>query len=189
MAKEYFLKTPLKEEDLLKLEIGDKLFITGKIYSARDAAHKKLTELLQNGGTLPFDIKGQIIYYVGPSPEKPGMPIGSAGPTTSYRMDKYSPTLLDIGLKGMIGKGERSKAVVEAIIRNKAVYLIAVGGAGVLLAQAIKASKIIAYEELGAEALREMEVENFPCFVGIDTKGNDLYAKGVEEYQIREDVK
>jgi fumarate hydratase subunit beta len=189
MAKEYFLHTPLKESDLLQLEIGDKLFITGKIYSARDAAHKKLTELLQKGETLPFDIKGQVIYYVGPSPEKPGMPIGSAGPTTSYRMDKYSPALLDIGLKAMIGKGERSKPVTEAIVRNKAVYLIAVGGAGVLLAQAIKASKIIAYEELGAEALREMEVENFPCFVGIDTKGNDLYAKGVAEYQIREDIK
>lgn len=189
MAKEYFLKTPLQEQDLIKLEIGDKVFITGKIYSARDAAHKKLTELLQKGENLPFDIKGQVIYYVGPSPEKPGMPIGSAGPTTSYRMDKYSPTLLDIGLKAMIGKGERSKAVMDAVVRNKAVYLIAVGGAGVLLAQAIKASRIIAYEELGAEALREMEVENFPCFVGIDTKGNDLYAKGVEMYQIREDVK
>lgn len=189
MAKEYYLKTPLQEADLLKLEIGDKVYITGKIYSARDAAHKKLTELLAKGEPLPFKIQGQVIYYVGPSPEKPGQPIGSAGPTTSYRMDKYSPSLLDIGLKAMIGKGERSQAVKDSIVRNRAVYLIAVGGAGVLLAQAIKASQIIAYEELGAEALREMEVENFPCFVGIDTKGNDLYAKGVETYQIREDAK
>ena len=189
MAKEYYLNTPLKTEELEKLEIGDKVFITGKIYSARDAAHKKLIELLQAGKELPFDIKGQTIYYVGPSPEKPGMVIGSAGPTTSYRMDKYSPKLLDIGLKAMIGKGERSREVTDAIVRNKAVYLIAVGGAGVLLAQAIKASKIIAYEELGAEALREMEVENFPCFVGIDTTGKDIYSDGVAKYQIREESK
>jgi len=187
MSKEFYLTTPLKTEDLVSLEIGDKVFITGAIYTARDAVHKKLFALLEKNDPLPIALAGQVIYYVGPSPAKPGDPIGSAGPTTSYRMDKYTPLLLDQGLKAMIGKGIRSKEVKEAVIRNKAVYLIAVGGAGALLAQTIKASHIIAYEELGAEALRELRVEKFPCFVGIDTKGNDLYEKGVATYQILEE--
>lgn len=188
MAKEFYLQTPLKTQDLDSLTIGDKVFISGTIYSARDAVHKKLYALLEKNEPLPISLEGTVIYYVGPSPAKPGEPIGSAGPTTSYRMDKYTPALLDRGLKGMIGKGIRSKEVKEAVIRNKAVYFIAVGGAGALLAQTIKASRIIAYEELGAEALREMTVENFPCFVGLDTKGNDLYEQGVATYQIHEET-
>lgn len=187
MSKEFYLTTPLRTEDLVSLEIGDKVFITGTIYTARDAVHKKLFALLEKKEPLPISLAGQIIYYVGPSPAKPGTPIGSAGPTTSYRMDKYTPLMLDQGLKAMIGKGIRSKEVKESVIRNKAVYLIAVGGAGALLAQTIKASRIIAYEDLGAEALRDLRVEKFPCFVGIDTKGNDLYEQGVATYQIHEE--
>ncbi|MCE5223502.1 Fe-S-containing hydro-lyase [bacterium] len=188
MSKEIYLKTPLKTDELVSLNIGDKVFITGTLYTARDAVHKKLFTLLEKKEPLPFSLAGQIIYYVGPSPAKPGDPIGSAGPTTSYRMDKYTPALLDLGLKAMIGKGVRSKEVKEAVIRNKAVYFIAVGGAGALLAQTIKTSKVIAYDELGAEALREITVENFPCFVGLDTKGNDLYEQGIATYQIHEET-
>ncbi len=184
MVKEVALHTPLKDEDIEKLEIGDKVLLTGKIYAARDAAHKRLVQLIREGKSLPLPVKGQVIYYVGPTPEKPGMVIGSAGPTTSGRMDSYTPTLLDAGIKGMIGKGQRSKAVVDGIVRNKAVYFAATGGAGVLLAKSIKTSKVIAYEDLGPEALRELGVENFPLTVAIDTRGRDLYEEGVKKYQI-----
>jgi fumarate hydratase subunit beta len=183
MAKTVYLNTPLKEEDLINLEIGDKVFISGTIYTARDAAHKRLVQLLKEGKELPFDIKGQVIYYVGPAPAPPGKPIGSAGPTTSYRMDPYSPALLDAGLKGMIGKGPRSKEVIDSMVKNKAVYFAAIGGAAVVIALSIKNAKIIAYEDLGTEALRELQVENLPCIVANDTKGNDIYKEGVEKYK------
>ncbi len=184
MSRTIKLQTPLRSEDLVDLAIGDKILLSGTIYAARDAAHRKLSLLLEKNLALPIPLEGQVIYYVGPTPAKPGQVIGSAGPTTSYRMDKYSPALLDRGLKAMIGKGIRGPQVKEAIVRNQAIYLIAVGGAGALLAQCIKASKIVAWEELGAEALREFQVENFPCFVGIDTQGRDLYEEGIKPYQM-----
>ena len=174
---------PLTFADVDKLRAGDKVLITGVLYTARDAAHKRLIELLDNGGKLPFDIKGQIIYYVGPTPAKPGEVIGSAGPTTSGRMDAYSPRLLDLGLKGMIGKGARSKEVREAMKRNKSVYFAAVGGAAALIARTIKKAEIIAYEDLGPEAIRRLEVENFPAIVVNDVFGGDLFAQGVEKYR------
>jgi len=182
------LFTPLKEDEIIKLEISDKVLLNGKIYSARDAAHKRLVELIKEGKPLPFDIRNQVIYYVGPSPAKPGMAVGSAGPTTSFRMDPYTPILLDNGLKGMIGKGERKKEVIDSIIKNKAIYFIAIGGAGALLAQAIKSAKLIAYEDLGAEAIMEFEVVDFPVIVGIDTTGKDLYTEGIKKYKILEEV-
>jgi len=188
MGNEIKLNTPLVEDEIVKLKIGDKVLLNGKIYSARDAAHKRLVELIKSNKPLPFDIKNQVIYYVGPSPAKPGMVVGSAGPTTSSRMDPYTPILLDNGLKGMIGKGERKKEVIDSIIKNKAIYFIAIGGAGALLAQAIKSAKLIAYEDLGAEAIMEFYVEDFPVIVGIDTTGRDLYAEGVKKYQILEEV-
>ncbi len=183
MAKTVYLQTPLKDEDLINLEIGDKVYLSGTIYTARDAAHKRLVQLLEEGKDLPFDIKGQVIYYVGPAPAPPGKPIGSAGPTTSYRMDPYSPALLDAGLKAMVGKGPRSQAVIDSMVKNKAVYLAAIGGAAVVIALAIKDAKIIAYEDLGPEALRELKVENLPCIVANDTKGRDIYKEGVEKYK------
>ena len=179
MAKEIHLYTPLKDGDLEKLNIGDKILITGTVYTARDAAHKRLVDLIEAGKELPFDIKGQIIYFVGPAPARPGMPIGSAGPTTSYRMDPYSPILLDAGLKGMIGKGPRNKEVVDSMKKNKGVYFAAIGGAAVVMAQAVKAAKIIAYEDLGTEAIRELKVEKLPCIVANDIYGKDLYEEGV----------
>jgi fumarate hydratase subunit beta len=179
MAKEIHLYTPLKDEDLEKLKIGDKVLITGTIYTARDAAHKRLVDLIEASKELPFDIKGQIIYFVGPAPARPGMPIGSAGPTTSYRMDPYSPILLDAGLKGMIGKGPRSKEVIDSMIKNKGVYFAAIGGAAVVMSQSIKAAKVIAYEDLGTEAIRELKVESLPCIVANDIYGKDLYEEGV----------
>ncbi|MGX6591670.1 fumarate hydratase subunit beta [Cetobacterium ceti] len=169
------LTTPLKDEDIAKLKAGDAVSITGVIYTARDAAHARLVKLLEDGKELPFDVKGQIIYYVGPTPAKPGHAIGSAGPTTSYRMDPYAPTLLDQGLKGMIGKGARGKEVRDSIVKNKAVYFAAVGGAAALIAKSIKEAEIIAYEDLGAEAVRRMEVVDFPAIVIDDIEGNDLY--------------
>jgi fumarate hydratase subunit beta len=184
MANEIHLQTPLTIEDLEKLRIGDKVLISGTMYTARDAAHKRLVELIKSGKELPFDIKGQIIYYVGPAPAKPGMAVGSAGPTTSYRMDPYSPILLDAGLKGMIGKGPRGQAVRDSMVKNKAVYFAAIGGAAVVIAKAIKEAKVIAYEDLGTEAIREMKVENFPCFVANDVWGNDIYTEAVEKYKI-----
>lgn len=181
---EIYLKTPLKTEELEKLNVGDQVLISGTIYTARDAAHKRLVELLKANKELPFDIKGQVIYYVGPAPARPGKPIGSAGPTTSYRMDPYTPILLDAGLKGMIGKGPRGQEVINSIVKNKAIYFAAIGGAAVVTAQAVKEAKIIAYEDLGAEAIRELKVDNFPAFVANDTKGNDIYKIGVEKYKI-----
>jgi fumarate hydratase subunit beta len=177
------LKTPLTDQDAEKLKIGDKVLITGVIYTGRDAAHKRLFDLIQAGKELPIDIRGQVIYYVGPAPAKPGKPIGSAGPTTSYRMDAYAPKLMELGLKGMIGKGNRSAEVVEAMKKNKAVYFGATGGAGALLARSIKKAETVAYEDLGPEAIQRMEVDDFPVVVINDTKGNDLYVEGAKKYR------
>ena len=171
------LTTPLKEEDIRELKSGDSIYITGVIYVARDAAHKRMQEALERGEDLPFDIHNNIIYYMGPSPAREGRVIGSAGPTTATRMDKYTPQLLDLGLKGMIGKGKRSREVKEAIVRNRAVYFAAIGGAGALLSKCIKESEVIAYEDLGAEAVRKLYVEGFPVIVVIDSDGTDLYEK------------
>lgn len=175
---EYRITTPLKDEDIAKLKSGDTVKITGVIYTARDAAHARLVKLLEEGKELPIDVRGQVIYYVGPTPAKPGTPIGSAGPTTSYRMDAYAPTLLREGLKGMIGKGGRSQEVKDAIKSEKAIYFAAVGGAAALIAKSIKKAEIITYEDLGAEALRRLEVEDFPAIVINDIYGGDLYEEG-----------
>lgn len=179
---EKFIKAPLSAQDAKELNAGDYVYITGTIYTARDAAHKRMQEALECGEKLPLDMENNIIYYMGPSPAREGRPIGSAGPTTASRMDKYAPSLLDLGLKGMIGKGKRSQAVKDAIVRNGAVYFAAVGGAGALLAQSIKASEVIAYDDLGTEAIRKLEVENFPVIVVIDAKGNDLYESAVNKF-------
>ncbi len=177
------VKSPMDEETLKNLKAGDQLFITGVIYVGRDAAHKRLIEALDEGKPLPFDINGQTIYYMGPAPAKPGQPIGSAGPTTSGRMDAYSPRLMAEGLKVMIGKGMRSQAVKDAMQQYKAVYLAAVGGAGALISKSIKKSEVIAYEELGAEAVRRLEVEDFPTTVVNDIYGGDLYQEGKAQYK------
>ena len=182
MSQPIRLKTPLSNADVEKLKAGDKVFLNGVIYTGRDAAHKRLFDLLKEGKPLPIDIKGQVIYYVGPAPAKPGQAIGSAGPTTSGRMDAYSPKLMEIGLKGMIGKGMRKKEVVEAMKKYKAVYFAATGGAGALLAKAIKKAQVVAYEDLGPEAITRLEVEDFPVIVVNDTKGNDLYQQGMAQY-------
>ncbi|MEK6531008.1 MAG: Fe-S-containing hydro-lyase [Deltaproteobacteria bacterium] len=174
---------PLTDADVLRLKTGDKVLITGVIYTVRDAAHKRLIELLDKGEGLPFDPKGQIIYYVGPTPERPGQVIGSAGPTTSGRMDAYTPRLLALGLKGTIGKGIRGKDVADAMIKHKAVYLAAVGGAAALLARTIKKAEIIAYEDLGPEAIRRLEVVDFPAIVAIDAHGRDIFTEGIEKYR------
>lgn len=176
------LHTPLTEDKILNLKAGDRVLLSGIIYSARDAAHKRLIELLDEGKELPLNIKEEIIYYVGPSPAKPGQVIGSAGPTTSYRMDAYAPRLMDLGLKGMIGKGARSEEVVDSIKKNKAVYFGAIGGAAALIGKSIVKSKIIAYEDLGAEAIRMMEVKDMPLVVIIDSQGNNLYDIGQKSY-------
>jgi fumarate hydratase subunit beta len=176
------ITTPLTDEKVIDLKAGDTVLISGKIYTARDAAHKKLIELLDKGEELPIDVKNSIIYYVGPTPAKPGMVIGSAGPTTSYRMDSYSPKLLDMGLKGMIGKGERDSEVIDAMVRNKAVYFAAIGGAAALIGKCVKDVKLVAYEELGAEAIREFVVEDMPVVVVIDSEGNNLYEIGRNNY-------
>jgi len=176
------VSAPFDEKTVANLKSGDSVLITGIIYAARDAAHKCLTELIEQKKPLPFEIKGAVVYYVGPSPEKPGQVIGSAGPTTSYRMDAYSPLLMKHGLKGMIGKGKRSPAVIDAMKKYGAVYLAATGGAGALLSKCIKKSQIIAFEELGPEAVRRLEVENFPAIVINDVSGNDLYEEGVKKY-------
>jgi len=177
-----YIKAPISDEDARILRAGDYVYITGTIYTARDAAHKRMSEALAAGDELPLDMKNNIIYYMGPSPAREGRPIGSAGPTTASRMDKYAPDLLDLGLKGMIGKGKRSQAVKEAIVRNNAVYFAAVGGAGALLSQRIKSSEVIAYDDLGTEAIRKLEVENFPVIVVIDSEGNNLYETAIKEY-------
>lgn len=176
------ITTPFTEEKVKELKAGDSVLVSGVIYTARDAAHKRLVELLDKGEELPFDVKDSIIYYVGPSPAKPGKVIGSAGPTTSYRMDPYAPRLLDIGLKGMIGKGLRSKEVIESMKKNKAVYFAAIGGAAALMGKAIKKAEVIAYEDLGSEAVRRLEVEDLPLVVVIDSEGNNLYEIGQEGY-------
>ncbi len=177
------IRTPLTDEVVSKLKSGDSVLITGVMYTGRDAAHKRMIDALNKGEKLPFDIQGQIIYYVGPSPAKPGKPIGSAGPTTSYRMDAYAPTLIKLGLKGMIGKGWRAKDVIDACIKYKAIYFGATGGAGALIARAIKKADVIAYDDLGPEAVRRIEVVDFPAIVINDAFGNDLYVKGVEQYK------
>ncbi len=178
------IKSPLDEETLKKLQAGDQVLITGVIYVGRDAAHKRMVEALDQGKSLPFDVKRQTIYYMGPTPAKPGQPIGSAGPTTSGRMDAYSPRLIAEGLKVMIGKGMRSQAVKDAIKEHGAVYLAAIGGAGALISKSIKKSEVIAYEELGAEAIRRLEVEDFPATVINDIYGGDLYQEGKARYRI-----
>ncbi len=176
------LNTPLTKEKLSSLKAGDSILLSGVIYSARDAAHKRLIELLNEGKELPLNIKDETIYYVGPSPAKPGHVIGSAGPTTSYRMDAYAPRLLDLGLKGMIGKGARNEEVIDSIKKNGAVYFGAIGGAAALIAKSITKSEIIAYEDLGAEAIRRMEVKDMPLVVIIDSEGNNLYKLGQSDY-------
>jgi len=186
MSKTYHLSTPLSEEDVRKLKAGDIVFLSGTLYTARDAAHKRLVDLIEKGEKLPFDLEGSVIYYVGPTPPKPGEPIGSAGPTTSYRMDSYAPTLLKHGNRGMIGKGKRNQAVKDACKEYGGVYFGATGGAGALLSKRIKSAKVIAYEELGPEAVREITVEDFPVTVVNDTHGNDLYQMGREEYEVKD---
>ena len=183
MTQPIKLTPPLTDKDVEKLKAGDKVLITGVLYTARDAAHKRFIELLDKGEKLPIDVKGQLIYYVGPTPEKPGQVIGSAGPTTSGRMDVYTPRLLELGLKGTIGKGQRSADVVEAMKKYKAVYLAAVGGAAALIAKTIKKAEIVAYEDLGPEAIRRLEVVDFPAIVVNDINGNDLFKIGVEKYR------
>jgi fumarate hydratase subunit beta len=179
------IKSPLDEETIKKLKAGDQVFISGVIYTARDAAHKRLVEALDKGEKLPFDLTNQTVYYMGPSPAKPGQVIGSAGPTTSGRMDSYAPRLMSAGLKGMIGKGNRSQAVKDAIKKYKAVYFAAIGGAGALISKSIKKAEVIAYEDLGAEAIRRLEIENFPATVINDIYGGDLYEQGKAKYQIK----
>lgn len=176
------LTAPLTTEDVEKLNIGDTVLISGVIYTGRDAAHKKMIEALDRGEELPFPIEGSVIYYAGPAPTKPGNVIGSVGPTTSYRMDPYAPRLLDLGQKMMIGKGKRDKEVIDACVRNKAVYCAAVGGAAALLAKQVRSVEIIAYDELGPEAVRRLEVEDFPVIVVNDVAGNDLYVEGRRQY-------
>jgi len=183
MSEPLRLRTPLNDADVERLKVGDRVLINGIIYAGRDAAHKRLFDLLKGGKSLPFDIKGQIIYYVGPTPPKPGQVFGSAGPTTSYRMDAYSPSLMERGLKGMIGKGMRSNAVKEAMKKYKAIYFAATGGAGALLAKRVKKAEIVAYEDLGPEAIRRLEVEDLPVIVVNDVRGNDLYIEGEKKYR------
>ena len=176
---EKYIQAPLDREEIKNLKSGDYVYITGTIYTARDAAHKRMYEALQNGEQLPIDIENQIIYYMGPSPAREGRPIGSAGPTTSSRMDKYTPQLLDLKLGGMIGKGKRSESVIEAIKKNDAVYFAAVGGAGALLSKCILESEVIAYDDLGTEAIRKLTVKDFPVIVVIDSEGENLYEKNI----------
>lgn len=177
------LTTPITEESSKDLHAGDYVYISGTIYVARDAAHKRMMEVLDRGEELPIDIKDSTIYYMGPSPAREGQVIGSAGPTTASRMDKYAPRLLDLGSKAMIGKGKRSPQVIDAIIRNHAVYFAAIGGAGALISKCIKKSEVVCYEDLGAEAIRKLEVEDFPVIVVIDSEGNNLYETAVEKYR------
>jgi fumarate hydratase subunit beta len=183
MAKVVKLVPPLVDADVLKLEIGDKVLVSGVIYTARDAAHKRLLEMLAAGQKLPVDLKGQVLYYVGPSPARPGRVIGAAGPTTSYRMDSYAPTLIKMGLKAMIGKGKRSPEVIAAMREFKAVYLGATGGAGALISQCIKDAEVVAFPELGPEAVHRLVVEDLPTIVINDCQGRDLYEVGVKQYQ------
>lgn len=182
MADVKKITTPMTDEMVAGLKAGDTVSITGTVYTARDAAHKRLVDLLDKGEKLPFDIQGQIIYFVGPTPAKPGKVIGSAGPTSSYRMNIYSPRLIEVGQKGMIGKGEMGAKVVDAMKKHKAVYLAAVGGAGALIAKSITGAEIVAYEDLGAEAIRKLTVKDFPAVVALDCHGGNLYKEGIAKY-------
>lgn len=177
------ITVPMTEEEARALKAGDSVLISGTVYTARDAAHKRMDETIKRGEKLPFDVKDNVIYYMGPSPARPGRAIGSAGPTTASRMDRYAPKLLDMGLRGMIGKGKRTDEVKEAVMRNGAVYFAAVGGAGALLSKAIVSSEVIAYDDLGTEAIRKLEVRDFPTIVVMDSEGNDLYKTAPEEYR------
>ena len=177
------IKAPLNDDEVKILKAGDYVYISGTIYTARDAAHKRMYEALQNGETLPFDIEGNVIYYMGPSPAREGRPIGSAGPTTASRMDKYTPALLELGMRGMIGKGRRTEAVRESMMKNQAVYFAAVGGAGALLSKSILQAEVIAYEDLGTEAIRKLEIKDFPVIVVMDCEGNNLYDMAIEQYK------
>lgn len=176
------ITTPLSKEQAKSLRAGDTVLLNGVIYTARDAAHKRLVDLLDKGEKLPIDIEGAIIYYVGPTPERPGQVIGSAGPTTSYRMDAYAPRLLDLGLRGMLGKGKRSDEVIASMKKNGAVYLGAIGGAAALIAKRIEQAEVVCYEDLGSEAIRRLVVKDFPATVIIDSEGNNLYESGVKQY-------
>ena len=178
-----YINAPISDEDAKSLHSGDYVYITGTIYTARDAAHKRMAEALSAGQPLPIDMKNNVIYYMGPSPAREGRPIGSAGPTTASRMDKYAPQLLDLGLGAMVGKGKRSQAVIDAIVRNGSVYFAAVGGAGALLSKCITSAEVVAYDDLGTEAIRKLTVENFPAIVVIDSEGNNLYETAIKEYR------
>lgn len=180
---EKYIKAPIDKETIEDLKSGDYVYISGTIYTARDAAHKRMQEALDAGSELPIELEGNVIYYMGPSPAREGRPIGSAGPTTASRMDKYAPKLIDLGLKGMIGKGKRSPEVIDAIKRNGAVYFAAVGGAGAILSKCIKSSDVIAYDDLGTEAIRKLEVENLPAIVVIDSDGENLYETAADKYR------
>ena len=180
------ITAPIDRETLKSLHAGDYVYISGTIYTARDAAHKRMIETLDEGRELPLDLKDNVIYYMGPSPAREGRPIGSAGPTTASRMDKYTPRLLDLGMGAMIGKGKRTKEVIDAVIRNKAVYFAAIGGAGALLSKCIKKSEIVCYEDLGAEAIRKIEVEDFPVIVVVDSEGNNLYETAIKEFAVED---
>lgn len=179
---ERHILAPIRKEELADLKAGDYVYITGTIYTARDAAHKRMQETLDRGESLPIELENNLIYYMGPSPAREGRPIGSAGPTTASRMDKYAPQLMDLGLAGMIGKGKRSKAVLDSIMRNGAMYFAAVGGAGALLSKSITASEVVAYEDLGTEAIRKLEVKDFPVIVVVDKDGNNLYETAIKEF-------
>lgn len=180
---EQHINAPISREDARRLHAGDYVYLTGTIYTARDAAHKRMQEALERGESLPFPIEGSMIYYMGPSPAREGRPIGSAGPTTASRMDRYTPALLDLGLGAMIGKGKRSQEVIDGVVRNGCVYFAAVGGAGALLSKCITSSQVVAYEDLGPEAIRRLEVKNFPVIVVIDSQGNNLYETAITQYQ------
>lgn len=180
---ERHINIPFDADIVKELKAGDYVYLTGTIYTARDAAHKRMYEALQNGETLPFDIEGNVIYYMGPSPAREGRPIGSAGPTTASRMDKYTPALLELGMRGMIGKGRRTEAVRESMMKNQAVYFAAVGGAGALLSKSILQAEVIAYEDLGTEAIRKLEIKDFPVIVVMDCEGNNLYDMAIEQYK------
>ena len=180
---ERHINVPFDADIVKELKAGDYVYLTGTIYTARDAAHKRMYEALQNGEALPFDIEGNVIYYMGPSPAREGCPIGSAGPTTASRMDKYTPALLELGMRGMIGKGRRTEAVRESMMKNQAVYFAAVGGAGALLSKSILQAEVIAYEDLGTEAIRKLEIKDFPVIVVMDFEGNNLYDMAIEQYK------
>ena len=184
---ERHIQVPFGREEAEKLKAGDYIYLTGTIYTARDAAHKRMQEALDKGEELPFSVEGNVIYYMGPSPAREGRPIGSAGPTTASRMDKYTPALLDLGLRAMIGKGKRSREVIDGIIRNGSVYLAAVGGAGALLSKCILSSEVVAYEDLGTEAIRRLEIKEFPVVLVIDSEGNNLYDSVKNLYDNKEE--